>query len=71
MLLPGLQYAAIDGTWYPPVFVHGAMAWSVRFPGWRTIFGGTMYGWHDRVMDEAKFYTDAQVTESDKERSQS
>ncbi|HBE43680.1 MAG TPA: hypothetical protein DDW27_21285 [Bacteroidales bacterium] len=58
--------AAIDGTWHPPVFVHGAMAWSVRFPGWRTIFGGTMYGWHDRVMDEAKFYIDAQVTESDK-----
>jgi len=58
--------AAIDGTWYPPVFVHGAMAWSVRFPGWRTIFGGTMYGWHDRVMDEARFYTDAQVKESDK-----
>lgn len=58
--------AAIDGTWYPPVFVHGAMAWSVRFPGWRTIFGGTMYGWHDRVLDEARFYTDAQVTESDK-----
>ncbi len=58
--------AAIDGTWRPPVFVHGAMAWSVRFPGWRTIFGGTMYGWHDRVMDEAKFYTDSQVTGSDK-----
>lgn len=58
--------AAIDGTWYPPVFVHGAMAWSVRFPGWRTIFGGTMYGWHDRVMDEARFYTESQVRESDK-----
>ena len=58
--------AAIDGTWYPPVFVHGAMAWSVRFPGWRTIFGGTMYGWHERVMAEARFYTEAQVTESDK-----
>lgn len=61
-----VSVAAIDGTWYPPVFVHGAMAWSVRFPGWRTIFGGTMYGWHDRVLDEAKFYTDSQVTESDK-----
>jgi hypothetical protein len=58
--------AAVDGTWYPPVFVHGAMAWSVRFPGWRTIFGGTMYGWHDRVCDEARFYIDSQVKESDK-----
>jgi hypothetical protein len=58
--------AAVDGTWYPPVFVHGAMAWSVRFPGWRTIFGGTMLGWHDRVKDEARFYIDSQVIESDK-----
>ncbi len=58
--------AAVDGTWYPPVFVHGAMQWNSRFPGWRTIFGGTMYGWHDRVKAEAKFYTDFQVKSSDK-----
>jgi len=58
--------AAVDGTWYPPVFVHGALQWNTRFPGWRTIFGGTMYGWHDRVRDEAKFYTDFQIKVSDK-----
>jgi hypothetical protein len=58
--------AAVDGTWYPPVFVHGGLQWNLRFPGWRTIFGGTMYGWHDRVMDEASFYTGFQETNSDK-----
>ncbi|MEO9005231.1 MAG: DUF4450 domain-containing protein, partial [Ginsengibacter sp.] len=58
--------AAVDGTWYPPVFVHGALQWNSRYPGWRTIFGGTMYGWHNRVREEAKFYTDAQVKESGK-----
>ena len=58
--------AAVDGTWYPPVFVHGALQWNIPFPGWRTIFGGTMYGWHDRVRAEAKYYTDFQVRESDK-----
>ncbi|MFT3948262.1 MAG: DUF4450 domain-containing protein [Agriterribacter sp.] len=58
--------AAVDGTWYPPVFVHGALQWNVRYPGWRTIFGGTMYGWHDRVRAEAKFYTDSQIKTSDK-----
>jgi hypothetical protein len=58
--------AAVDGTWYPPVFVHGGLQWNIRFPGWRTIFGGTMYGWHDRVMDEARFYTGFQVIDSDK-----
>jgi hypothetical protein len=58
--------AVVDGTWYPPVFVHGAMQWNNRFPGWRTIFGGTMYGWHERVRAEARFYTDFQIKTSDK-----
>ncbi len=58
--------AAVDGTWYPPVFVHGALQWNMRFPGWRTIFGGTMYGWHDRVREEARFYTGFQIKQSDK-----
>jgi len=57
---------AVDGTWYPPVFVHGCMQWNNRFPGWRTLFGGIMYGWHDRIMEEAKYYIQSQVTESDK-----
>jgi hypothetical protein len=58
--------AAVDGTWYPPVFHHGCMQWNNRLPGWRTLFGGIMYGWHDRIFDEAKFYIDAQVRKSDK-----
>jgi len=60
------QVAAVDGTWYPPVFVHGAMQYNVAFPGWRTIFGGTMFGWHDRVLEEAKYYISSQVKVSDK-----
>ncbi|HNX78904.1 MAG TPA: hypothetical protein PKJ24_03430, partial [Prolixibacteraceae bacterium] len=62
--------AAVDGTWYPPVFVHGAMQWNNRFPGWRTIFGGTMYGWHDRVKAEAEFYSGFQVKTSDRTKPQ-
>ncbi len=57
---------AVDGTWYPPVFVHGCMQWNMRFPGWRTIYGGTMYGWHDRVYDEANYFISSQTKESDK-----
>lgn len=57
---------AVDGTWYPPVFVHGCMQWNRALPGWRTVFGGTMYGWHDRVQQQAKYYIDSQVTVSDK-----
>ena len=57
---------AVDGVWYPPVFVHGGMIYNTPYPGWRTIFGGTMYGWHDRVLEQAKYYIATQVTESDK-----
>lgn len=62
----GASLAAVDGTWYPPVFVHGCMQWNMRLPGWRTMFGGIMYGWHERIADEAKFYIKSQVTQSDK-----
>ncbi len=54
--LASASVAVIDGVWYDPVFVHGAMLWNIPFPGWRTIYGGTMYGWHDRVKKEAQYY---------------
>jgi hypothetical protein len=57
---------AVDGAWHPPVFHHGAMQWNVRLPGWRTIFGGTMLGWHDRVEAQARFYIENQIKESTK-----
>lgn len=62
---------AIDGAWHAPVFHHGAMQWNVRLPGWRTIFGGTMLGWHDRVKAEAKFYIESQIKESTKTQQES
>ncbi|WP_347840581.1 DUF4450 domain-containing protein [uncultured Draconibacterium sp.] len=55
---------AVDATWYPPVFVHACMTWNVPLPGWRTIFGGTMYGWHERVREQADYYIASQVKES-------
>ena len=57
---------SVDGTWYPPIFVHGCMQWNSAFPGWRTLFGGTMYGWHERVREQARYYIDLQVKQSDK-----
>ena len=58
--------AAIDGLWYPPVFVPSAMLWNSPYPGWRTMFGATMYGWHERVICAAKTYLASQITVSDK-----
>jgi hypothetical protein len=57
---------AVDGCWYPPVFVHGCMQWNNALPGWRTMFGGIAYGWHDRIAQEAKHYIASQVTQSNK-----
>lgn len=57
---------AMDGPYYPPIYVHGAMAWNMPFPGWRALYGPTAYGWHDRVLAEARYYTESQVKESDK-----
>jgi hypothetical protein len=55
----------IDGSWRPPVFVHGAMQWNVPYPGWRTIFGATVLGWHERVKAEAQHYIAHQIRQSD------
>lgn len=63
-LAPTLCYA-IESTWYPPVYVHGAMSWNIPFPGWRTLYGPTAYGWHENVRREGHYYIDAQTRESD------
>ncbi len=64
--LASASVAVIDAVWYDPVFVHGAMLWNIPFPGWRTIYGGTMYGWHDRVKKEAQYYIASQNKNSSK-----
>lgn len=64
--LASVSVAAIDGTWYPPCFVHSAMLWNIPFPGWRTVFGGIMYGWPERVKETARYFIASQVMESNK-----
>jgi hypothetical protein len=64
--LASASVSVIDGVWYDPVFVHGGMLWNIPFPGWRTMYGGTMYGWHDRVKKEAKYYISFQNLKNEK-----
>ena len=33
-------------------------------PGFRTLFGPTAFGWHDRVLAQARYYIGFQVTDS-------
>jgi hypothetical protein len=54
-----------DARFYPPVYVHGAMAWNIPFPGWRSLFGPVTFGWHENIIKQAKHYIAYQVEDSD------
>ena len=64
--LAAASCVAMDAVWYPPVFVHGAMQWNSSLLGWRTLFGGICYGWHDRVKTQAAYCLERQVKSSEK-----
>jgi hypothetical protein len=58
--------AVMDGVFRDGIFTHSGMRWGVPLLGWRTLFGGTAYGWHDRVLAQARTCLAKQITESDK-----
>ncbi len=58
--------AVMDGVFRDGIFTHSGMRWGVPLLGWRTMFGGTAYGWHDRVLAQARTCIAKQITESDK-----
>ncbi len=53
---------ALDGVYIPPTYNHGGMLWNVPFPGWRTLYGPTAYGWADNVLAQAEHYIRSQET---------
>jgi hypothetical protein len=62
----GASCAVTDGVFRNGMYTHAGMRWSVPLIGWRTIFGGTVYGWHDHVKEEAARCIARQITDSDK-----
>jgi hypothetical protein len=58
---------AVDAAFYPPVVGAGCMAWNIPMPGFRTIYGLTAFGWHDRVLAEARHYIASQERDSTKD----
>jgi len=58
--------AVMDGVFRNGMFTHSGMRWGVPLLGWRTMFGGTAYGWHDRVLAQARICLAKQITSSDK-----
>lgn len=47
----------------PFIFRHGCMAFSIRFVGWRVICGATAFGWHERVLGNARYTIGLQKTD--------
>ena len=59
----GALAVAADAIWEDPSFLHGAVAWRMRLPGWRGAFAGDWLGWHDRAERHFNAYAQAQYTE--------
>ncbi len=62
----GASVNAIDAVYREGIYTHSAMRWATALLGWRTLFGGTVYGWHDNVKTDAATFISAQITDSDR-----
>jgi len=56
---------AVDASWHDKSFFHGAYDWHAPYLGWRTWYGPTVIGWHDRVKTSFKTFADLQVPKTD------
>ncbi len=59
----GALTAAGDGIWQDPSYLHGAISWRIRIPGWRAAYMGTALGWDDRAKTHFTAYANSQLTE--------
>ena len=53
---------AADGIWEDPTYMHGAIAWRMRLPGWRGAYVADPLGWHDRARIHFDAYAKSQLT---------
>jgi hypothetical protein len=53
---------AADAIWEPPSYLHGAVAWRIRLPGWRGAYAADWLGWHERARMHLRAYSRAQYT---------
>lgn len=56
----------VDAAWHNNGFFHGTYTWHTPYLGWRTWYGPTVIGWHDRVKKAFKTFADVQVVKSSK-----
>lgn len=61
--LGGALSVAGDAIWQDPSYLHGAISWRVRIPGWRSAYVATALGWNDRAKTHFTAYSNSQLTE--------
>ncbi|HUC80330.1 MAG TPA: DUF4450 domain-containing protein [Flavisolibacter sp.] len=61
--LGGALAVAADAVWEHPSYLHGAVAWRMRLPGWRGAYLADVLGWHDRARTHFNAYALSQVTD--------
>ena len=57
----GALAMAADGIWEDPSYLHGAVGWRMRLPGWRGPYIADPLGWHDRAKTHFSAYAKSQV----------
>ena len=60
--LGGALSIAADAIWEDPTYMHGAIAWRMRLPGWRGAYVADPLGWHDRARIHFDAYAKSQLT---------
>jgi len=63
--LGGALSVAADAIWQDPSYLHGAISWRVRIPGWRAAYVATALGWNDRAKTHFTAYSNSQLTTPD------
>lgn len=56
---------AADGIWEDPSYLHGAVGWRMRLPGWRGPYAADPLGWHDRAKTHFSAYAKSQIIHPD------
>jgi hypothetical protein len=66
----GASSIVVDACYRDGVYTHSGMRWSTALLGWRTVYGGTVFGWHGLVKDDAKLFIGSQITEDQPDKTQ-
>jgi hypothetical protein len=60
----GASEIVTDACFREDIYTHSAMRWAKALAGWRTVYGGTVFGSHDNVKADARKFIAKQITDS-------